>query len=110
MSLTSNINKRRSARVATKDAFKGMPDNLQKVYAKYGDRLQKYPNVLLVGLGRKKVAGQFLTPAVPAITIHVTNKIKNIDPKDCIPPMLDGVPTDVVDTGGGIRQHQQRFK
>jgi hypothetical protein len=101
--LASNINKRRSARVAKKDIFpKGTPDNLQKVYFKYCDQLQKYPNVIATGIGEKEVDGQLLEPAVPAIVVIVTNKIKNMDAKDCIPSILDGTHTDVVGTGGGI--------
>ena len=84
------------------DTLKDFPKHVQDAFKKHSESLKKYCNVLMVGVGRKKVNGQFLLPPQHAIIVYVTHKENQLEEKDQIPTTLDGIPTDVVDTGGGI--------
>jgi hypothetical protein len=75
----------------------GTPKDLSDSFYKYKDSLYKYPNVITVGIGYKIVAGQIVKPQIYTITVHVTNKIKNLAAKDCIPLVLNGIQTDVIE-------------
>lgn len=80
-----------------------VPEEIANVIETWSDYLYNLPNVLLVGYGRKITNGSIVESRQNCIVIHVSRKTNNLDPDQRIPPMLDGIPTDVVDTGGGIQ-------
>jgi hypothetical protein len=75
------------------------PETVARVKADATARLLAIPNVVLVGIGPKLVGGQ--ATGEPAIRVFVRRKLPadQVPPGELIPPIIDGVLTDV-DTAG----------
>jgi hypothetical protein len=75
------------------------PETIARVKADATARLLAIPNVILVGIGPKVVGGQ--ATGEPAIRVFVRRKLPadEVPPDELIPPVIDGVLTDV-DTAG----------
>ena len=60
------------------------------------DQLMKYPNVLQVSIGTKEVKG--IDTEETCYTVLVKKKVPKarLDPKDMIPPEIDGMKIDIV--------------
>ncbi|RME43262.1 MAG: hypothetical protein D6796_13355 [Caldilineae bacterium] len=71
----------------------------QAVKSKYEAELLRKANVVGVGVGFKSEGGK-ATDRV-AIVVSVRKKVRRaaLAPEDVIPPVLEGVPVDVVETG-----------
>jgi hypothetical protein len=74
-------------------------EKLTKVQDKYADELMSKANVVAVGIGQKKVNGEYTD--IPALTVMVRKKVplNTLAPSDRIPNKLEGVEVDVVETG-----------
>jgi len=72
---------------------------LRAVKAKYRDWLFSLPNVTGVGIGRKMIGGQYTDER--SIRVYVIEKkpLDALSPDERVPPHLDGIPTDVIETG-----------
>jgi len=71
----------------------------QAVKRKYEAELLRKANVVGVGVGFKSKGGK--TTNRVAIVVNVRKKVRRAElaPNDVIPPALEGVPVDVVETG-----------
>lgn len=79
-----------------------LPEAIQRVLeirARVAPLMLLRRNVVGVGVGYK-IAGQELTDE-PSVIVSVTRKqpVERLSPEDLVPPAVDGVPTDVVETG-----------
>lgn len=88
-----------------------LPDTLRKVLeirAKVAPLMMLRRNVVGVGVGYK-IAGQELTDE-PSVVVSVTRKqpVDTLSPEDLVPPEVDGVPTDVVETGRIVAHNVNR--
>jgi hypothetical protein len=74
-------------------------ERLRVVRATYEADLMRKANVVGVGIGLKKVAGE--QTGEPAIVVSVTRKLPSaqLEPDDVIPQELDGFPVDVQAVG-----------
>ncbi|MGD1996590.1 MAG: hypothetical protein PVH62_07435 [Anaerolineae bacterium] len=74
-------------------------NRLKAVKAAYEMELLQKANVVGVGIGTQRRAGQLT--GEPSIVVSVTRKVPRnlLDPGDVIPPELDGVPVDVQEVG-----------
>jgi len=72
---------------------------LDEVKEKYREELLKKANVVGVGVGYKIRKG--VRTSIPCIIVLVTKKLPKevLSPRDLIPEELEGVPTDVVESG-----------
>ncbi|WP_084663062.1 hypothetical protein [Thermanaeromonas toyohensis] len=72
---------------------------LSEVLARWRATLLQKKNVVAVGYGFKIRGGR--STDIPAILVYVARKVplKNLPPKERIPPWVEGWPTDVVEAG-----------
>ncbi|HMQ52556.1 MAG TPA: hypothetical protein PKE64_09775 [Anaerolineae bacterium] len=79
--------------------FQHIIENIQAVKKQHEEGLLQLANVVGVGLGFKEVGGQ--TTDQIAIIANVSRKLPldQLDPRDVVPPQLEGVPTDVQEVG-----------
>jgi hypothetical protein len=73
--------------------------NIEQVVAKHEGRLMALPNVTAVGIGKR--SGR------DVITVFVTRKVpaSQLSPEAIVPKSLDGVDTDVVESGVVTAMH-----
>jgi len=79
-----------------------MPDDLttaRSALSQNRDALLSRPNVVAVGVGYKVTAGE-TTPTL-SVVVSVVRKVApaELSPQDRVPQAVDGMPTDVVETG-----------
>ncbi|UPT99443.1 phospholipase D-like domain-containing protein [Bradyrhizobium barranii subsp. apii] len=67
--------------------------NAIKAVAEHGKMLKALPGVIAVRAGYKFTNGQI--SRVPCVVVAVDRKMENVRAEDRVPPVLDGVPTDV---------------
>jgi len=72
-------------------------DDIGATLDKHWIDLKKYPNVLSVRKGFKRVGGKETN--IPCITVFVSKKkpLTELEANDVVPKEIDGVPTDVVE-------------
>ncbi|MCS6909661.1 MAG: hypothetical protein NZM11_03720 [Anaerolineales bacterium] len=61
--------------------------------------LLRLPNVVAVGVGRRVRGGAFTDEICIIVSVRKKMPAAQLDCRDLIPTMLDGVPVDVVETG-----------
>lgn len=76
-----------------------MQQRISDVQARHGEDLMRKANVVGVGLGYKQVSGSRTDEM--ALVVMVEKKLPEAElaPDDVIPPIIDGVPVDVQETG-----------
>ena len=72
---------------------------VQAVKAKHERELMRKPNVVGVGVGLRKRAGQMTDEVCIVVSVRQKLPRAQLAPKDVIPTVLDGVPVDVQVTG-----------
>lgn len=74
-------------------------DAARRVLARHRRALASLPNVIGVGVGHKCVAGK--DTGIPAIVVLVSSKVSErlLPPAGIIPKEIEGIPTDVVESG-----------
>lgn len=72
---------------------------VRETLKKHKDRLLKKKNVVAVGVGFKVIGGQ--VSSIPSIICSVTKKLRptSLKDQDMVPYEVDGIPTDVIETG-----------
>jgi hypothetical protein len=70
---------------------------VKRVKARHTEELMGLKNVVGVGIGKKEAGAG--TAEIWVIMVYVEKKIalSQLDPKDCVPSELEGVPTAVVE-------------
>jgi hypothetical protein len=76
-----------------------MMEQLKQVKAQHQTHLLTLANVVGVGIGFKQIDGQFSDQL--ALIVNVRQKLPptELAPADIVPPEIDGIPTDVQETG-----------
>ena len=72
---------------------------VQSVKAKHERELMRKRNVVGVGVGLRKRAGQMTDEVCIVVSVRQKLPRSKLAPKDVIPTVLDGVPVDVQVTG-----------
>ncbi|RMF00509.1 MAG: hypothetical protein D6768_12630 [Chloroflexi bacterium] len=74
-------------------------EKIRRVKARHQNQLLGLANVVGIGVGLKETGG--LVTDQPAVIVNVSQKLplSQLDPADVVPPLLDGVLTDVQATG-----------
>lgn len=73
-------------------------EEIRSIKERVEEDLMARPGVVAVGIGRKRVAGQPTDEL--AIRVYVRHKHDDLSEAELIPTEFDGVPTDVVESGG----------
>lgn len=61
--------------------------------------LLRLPNVVAVGVGRRVRGGAFTDEVCIVVSVRKKTPAAQLDRRDLIPAVLDGVPVDVVEAG-----------
>lgn len=72
---------------------------VKAIKQKYRGELLKKPNVVGIGVGFKEVAGQKTDQLSLVVMVKEKVPAEQLDPGDCIPQEIDGIPTDVIAVG-----------
>ncbi|MCU0496367.1 MAG: hypothetical protein MUF87_03330 [Anaerolineae bacterium] len=72
---------------------------LTEIQTRYLEMLMSKPNVIGVGIGKRKRSGVYLEEV--CIVVMVTQKVPfdQLHPEDRIPQMIEGIPIDVQEFG-----------
>jgi hypothetical protein len=78
--------------------------HIKRIKREHEDRLLRKANTVSVGVGFKRRGGSFTNEM--AIVVGVTKKkpADQLDPDDLVPPTIEGIQTDVIQTGGYRKQ------
>ena len=77
-------------------------DRMAAVQEKYGETLMSYPNVVGIGIGKRRRGGE---PADElCLVVLVSKKLPTVQLQsaDILPTAVDGVPIDVIETGAFV--------
>jgi hypothetical protein len=72
------------------------------------DQLLAIPGVIDVGVGWKVVGNVVTTQRAIIVRVYEKRPRHSIEPEHSIPAEIDGVPTDVIEIGGGSRRVRRR--
>jgi hypothetical protein len=74
-------------------------DEIQQVKANHQQQLLELANVVGVGIGYKETGAQFTKHLALIVNVSQKLPLTALDPADVVPPQIDGVLTDVQETG-----------
>lgn len=80
-----------------KDSYRRIHEPYKSILKKYDSTLKANPNVVGFGIGWKRGTD----PPETVISIHIKNIQDDKEPNK-LPSELDGIPVELVNTGGGI--------
>ncbi len=74
-------------------------EHIQQVKNQYQQRLLQLPNVVGVGIGYKETDGHFTDQLALIVNVSTKLPLAQLPPADVVPPQIEGVLTDVQETG-----------
>ena len=74
-------------------------DEIRQVKASHLHQLLGLANVVGVGIGFKETDARFTDQLALVVNVSQKLPLSQLDPADVVPPQIEGVPTDVQETG-----------